>query len=327
MAVKPADTNENGKVSVKERRAYKRKNTTSSGGLKPDTLNRQQLAAKYGFALKVIYSNPEIRSAFEQAVQQQATPEGFDAAIQNTNWYKNNSSSARAAWVAETMGGADWDTQKDAAEMAVKNAAVTAGAELTPEELDDLTRRYIYEGWSATERAGFLDRALAEQIDAGGEGEFLQGAAGSLQESLASTAERNGIKLGNDYYQAAARSVAYGLTTAEDWDRDVREMSASMWPPWKEKIMAGVDARDLASGYINVMSQTFEIAPEAVDINDPYIRQAMTGVDEQGNPVQLGLWDFQTKLREDPRWMGTKQATDKMSTIGNDILKMFGFAG
>jgi hypothetical protein len=88
-----------------------------------------------------------------------------------------------------------------------------------------------------------------------------------------------------------------------------------------------VNARDLASGYINVMADTFEIMPDQVSLDDPYLRQAMTGIDDKGNPKPMGLFDFQQKLRQDPRWMNTKQAEDQISNIANDVLKMFGFVG
>jgi hypothetical protein len=91
--------------------------------------------------------------------------------------------------------------------------------------------------------------------------------------------------------------------------------------------MGGVDARELASGYINVMSETFEIMPNDISLDDPYIRQALTTTDDKGNARPVGLWEFQQKLRNDPRWMGTKQAEDEISGIANDVLKMFGFVG
>jgi len=53
----------------------------------------------------------------------------------------------------------------------------------------------------------------------------------------------------------------------------------------------------------------------------------MTGVDDKGNPKQMGLWEFETQLKSDPAWMKTKQATDTVSSIGTDILRKFGFLG
>jgi hypothetical protein len=67
--------------------------------------------------------------------------------------------------------------------------------------------------------------------------------------------------------------------------------------------------------------------PADINLNDPYIRQALGGFDQSGSPVAMGLWDFEQKLRADPRWMKTKQAEDSIVDIGSGILKMFGFRG
>jgi hypothetical protein len=121
--------------------------------------------------------------------------------------------------------------------------------------------------------------------------------------------------------------VATGLTTDEDWLRDMRAQAASMWTPWSDKIMSGVDAYDLASGYISMMAQTMEIDPESISLNDPRLMKAIMHVDDKGNASPIGLYDFQMMLREDPAWMQTKQATDSVSSIGMDVLRMFGFQG
>jgi hypothetical protein len=148
-----------------------------------------------------------------------------------------------------------------------------------------------------------------------------------LQDTLKKIAVDNGLRLSDSYYKSAAVSVASGLQTKEDWERDVRDQAASLWPSYSEKIKAGVDVASLASGYVNTMAQTLEINPQDINLNDPYIREALGNFDDKGNPAPLGLWDFEKKLRADPRWMNTKQATDETSSVANTVLKMFGFRG
>ena len=62
-------------------------------------------------------------------------------------------------------------------------------------------------------------------------------------------------------------------------------------------------------------------------VRNPYLRKAMTRVDDKGNPASMSLFDFQQELRNDPRWMKTKNAEDKVTDIGHKILQMFGFMG
>lgn len=313
----------------------------TTGTWEPDDLSRKEIAKEYGYALKIIYSNKEIKKLFLEAVNDEGgvwTPKKFISSMMDTNWWKTNAGPAREAWAAQMMGTnpdgtytADWEATLAKAGEAVDRAAGTMGAQLTPEQRDQMVQRYIYEGWADSSRQGQMMTAFSEYIGVEGEGGpaagSLAGAAGSLQDVLKQAAIRNGLNLSDSYYTAAAKSVAAGLTTAEDWQRDVRQQAASLWPTWGDKIAAGADAKDLGSGYINMMAQTFEVDPNTISLDDPAIRAAMTRVDDKGNPMPVGLWDFQQGLRNDPRWMNTKQANDEISGIAHDVLRTFGFMG
>lgn len=301
-----------------------------------DPLTRAALARQYGYALKVIYGNKELTALFERAVngkKGQWTTKQFTAQLMNTKWWQNNAGPAREAWAAQQLGTkkdgtftADWQDQLNQAGDAVDTFAAQMGAQLTPEERDTYIHRWLYEGWKT--RPGLMADAMAGEIGASTGGVAngrLMGASGDLEETLRQTAAKNGLKLSNEYFIGAARSVASGLTTESDWIRDVRGQAASLWPAWSDKINAGADAYDLLSGYRTIMAETFEVPPESIDLSDPFLKQAVTGVDEKGNPKVMGLWDFQTQLRNDPRWMDTKQATDQMSSIGTDVLRLMGF--
>lgn len=317
---KPADLNKDGEVTPKERREYRKQQDER------DPLSADELAAEYGMAYRVFQSDPELMNLLFEATRQQMEKPLFDAKLRETQWYQNNNEYAREAFTRRAMGGADWEATLQDARALVQQRATQLGARLSEEELNQFADQTITSGWNRAGRTSMLDQALSRKISAGQRG-ALMGGAGDLQDQLRQVAQNNGLRLTPTYYESAARSVAAGLTTAEDWQREVREQAASLWPSWSEKIMGGVDARELASGYINVMSETFEIMPNEISLDDPYIRQALTATDDKGNARPVGLWEFQQKLRNDPRWMGTKQAEDEISGIANDVLKMFGFVG
>lgn len=323
MATNPADANKDGKVTKKEQAAYDKAQKTQGSG---DTLSEADLEKRYNFAYDVITRDPELLSLWQKATNAKTgywTAAQFQAALRDTDWYKTKSESARRAWTAEMLGGEDWNQQLSDAENRVRERAVQMGRRLSDEEAKTFARDYIYKGWGDGARAVEMDQALAAglQNDEG----FMRGEAGTLQQRMLEVARNNGLTFSPDYYESAARSVASGLTTEDDWLREVREQAASLWPTMSDKIKSGLDAKALASGYINTMAQTLELDPEQVSLDDPFIRQALTSTDEQGNP--MSLWDFQQSLRKDPRWMQTKQANDQIASIGTDILKTFGFIG
>jgi hypothetical protein len=144
---------------------------------------------------------------------------------------------------------------------------------------------------------------------------------------LRNTASANGLQFDDNYYQSAAKAVASGLSTLEDAEMDIRQQAAGLWPTYSEKIMAGYNVRDLASGYIYTMANELELDPQSISINDSYIRQALTGMDEQGNPKAETLWQFQQRLRNDPRWMNTNKAQNQVSSMTARVMEMFGLVG
>jgi hypothetical protein len=293
--------------------------------VQPDTLSRKELAQSYGYALRVIYSVPELRDLFERAVnaeEGQYTAQRFQAELQNTTWYQENDQYFRKAWAAEQMGGADWTADFDEAKMAVQAVAAQMGADVTPEELDALARRYIYEGWGTPARQGMLAQALSEEIaylptEAGGQ--MLRGAAGTFTDNLKAMSLANGLQYNDDWYLSAAKSVASGLTTEADWERDMRQQAASMFPTYAEQISAGMNALDIASPFINVYAQTMERSPYEIGLDNPDIRRAMMD--------GMGIFDFQQMLREKPEWINTKQGEDRVSEISLRVMKMFGLVG
>lgn len=301
--------------------------TSASQYTAPDTLSRDEIAKNYGYALKVIYANPEIQALFEQAVNEGWTKDLFQAKLQGTNWWQTNNEYARTAWAAEQMGGADWEAQKENARLQVQQAARTMGRTLTPTELDTYARRFLYEGWGQSSRGALLAKALSEGLQAAAPGQFMEGGAGDLQETLMAEARKNGLRFNESFYQSAAKSVASGLRTAEDFRRDIREQAAGKWPIFAEQIRGGMDAQDLASGYIETMAQEFEIDPDSIDLNDPYIMQALGGYDDKGQPKAMSLWDFQRKLRKDPRWMNTSKAQNEVTSVAGRVMQMFGLMG
>ncbi len=308
------------------------------GVVDPDRLSREEMAAQYQSAMGLIYSVPEISGLFTKAVKQQWTPDRFNAEVQNSDWYRNNNKYFREAWAAENFGkvdgqtSADWQASLANARDTVQKAAVAIGSDVDPAQLDALARRYIYEGWGEEGRDSLMSRALSEDIQylpsPSGKGTSMRGASGTLADNLKKLASANGLTYNDGWYQSAVKSVVAGLSTIEDKEREVREQAAGLWPTFSDRIRSGeATAMELASPYMNVMAQEFEMSPDSFNLNDPYIRSALTGMDDKGYPTATNLYDFQKKLRQDPRWMNTSKAQNDITSSAGKIMKMFGLIG
>jgi len=295
-----------------------------------DQLSREELAAQYQSAVGIIYSVPELQGIFEQALNENWSPTRMLTSVQNSEWYRTNGESARIAWAQEQIGGADWQQRLSTAQRAVQQRARQLGSTLTPEQASALARRYVYEAWDKSENALLLDQALAGDIsfvkDQRGVGRMF-GAAGSAADNLRALATANGLQFTDNWYQSAAQAVARGETMIEDWERDIREQAAGYWPIYADKIRGGMNVYDLASPYIMTMAREFELSPEQVTLDDPYIRQALTHMSQDGTPQALNLWDFQKRLRQDPRWENTAKAQNDITGTVGKMMQMFGFMG
>ena len=286
-----------------------------------DKLDAGQLAANYSWSASVINSDPELSALFAKAAEKDWEIAKVDTEVKNTNWYKNNNQFYREAWVAEKKGGANWETSVKDAQMAVQKAAIERGNRLSPEDEALAARKYLYEGWGVQGR----EQLMYNFFDAGLSTKY--GAAASAESQLRTAAWNAGITYSNDWYLSAAKSLNKNGSNMNDWLTDIRDTSAGLYPMYAEKIKSGISVRDLASPYINQMANIFEVAPDSISLNDPYIKQALGGMSPDGNPQAMSLWEFQQKLRKDPRWMETTQAGDEMSKTANDILQKFGMVG
>jgi hypothetical protein len=148
-----------------------------------------------------------------------------------------------------------------------------------------------------------------------------------LADNLRNLARANGVSFSDNWYQSAARSVASGLSQQTDWERDVRKQAASLYPVYSQKIEQGLNVYDLASPYINTMAQELELDPNQITLNDPYIRSALGGMSDSGDFTSMGLWDFQKKLRNDPRWENTSKAQNEVTSVTGRVMQMFGLMG
>jgi hypothetical protein len=326
-------------AAAKKAAAAKKKAATAP--LTPDTFDPGVLGEDYAFVAELINANPEIQSIYKEATDSGwfDTPAGvsrFKQRIQGSNWYQSNNKYARKAWTAYQLSkqgtGSDYQLMLENARIAIKQKATEMGANPSPERLKQLETQYIYGGWGDAGRSALLDEALSQDIGeqesvgiAGGTS--MRGASGNLADSLRRMATENGLNYSDSFYESAAKSVASGLSTADDWARDVQEQAATLWPVYADKIRAGMTAKELASPYAQIWAQTFDQDISQVDINNSDIRKALGGFDDGGNPTAMNLWDFQKMLKEKPEWMRTKQATDQVSGIANDVLRIMGIRG
>jgi len=140
-------------------------------------------------------------------------------------------------------------------------------------------------------------------------------------QDLMKTAKANGITLSPMQLDAYAKQIENG-TSADIIKNQIRSIASTGLPDNIKKLMAdGTDLDTIYAPYKNVMYQTLELNPEAIDLNDPTLRSAI------GANGEVPIYDFQRALRKDARWQYTNNAREEVANSVQQVLKDFGFMG
>lgn len=285
-------------------------------------LTPEELAASYGWAHGFLNSNSELKKLFGLAVDETWTASKFQAELRDTKWWKETSATRREAQVLKKTDPATWNAQMDATIIQVKQLAAEIGAAIPASKLTKIARNIL--------ETGMDENAIRYAI--GGYVEFtkkgtLRGEAGMHEYTMKQYAYEMGIKLDNQTIKNQAARVVKKVATTQDFEDEVRVQAKSMFPAYEQQIDAGSTVRDIASPYMALMAEELEIPDQSIDVMDPRIKKALNGLDANGKPGGVSLYDFQNQLRNDSRWSKTDKAQDSVMDVGLKVLQDMGLAG
>lgn len=284
-------------------------------------INPQQLAEQYGWAYSFLTSVPELNKIFQEAVANSYDPTRFQAAIQASKWYQENSESMRKAQVQKVIDPATYAQQVATAKASILESAAAEGAALSDSLASTIASQQITFGWDANQ----VNQALAKYIKVNASGSF-GGSAGQNAMSLNELAYNNGVTISPSTMQSFLQNVSANKTSMEDLQGYIRKIAASKFPALEQQINAGENVSDLASQYSTSMQNTLEVGPGTANLENPLIQRALNGMDSTGQPVGMGLADFEKLLRSQPQWAKTQNAQDSAMSVAGTILRNFGFS-
>lgn len=199
----------------------------------------------------------------------------------------------------------------------VQRTATKYGIKLSDAETKNLAAQSIQQGWDAA--------TLNEEVARKGRVEGTTGESAKAIDDLREYANAYGIKYNDDWYANATKAVLEGRESLETFQNTIRDISKSRYGGFASQIDAGLTTKQAASPYIQSMASILELDPNAVNLDDPTISKALTGVNEQGAPTVMPLWQFERELKKDSRWRYTKNAQDELLGTGMQVLKDLGF--
>lgn len=287
------------------------------------------LASEYGYALSFLNSNPEIKKIFQKAstmVPPMPAAE-FQAEIQNTKWFQQNSQALRQAQDLQKSDPATYAQNVSIARATISETAGTMGAQLSTKVLAQMASDAVNFGWTPNQ----VQQQLSQYVTTMGSTGNYAGQAGTNQQALEKMALDYGQTLSDSSLKKWVQNIAAGTATTEDYQAQMKQSATALYPQYAKQIAAGLTVNDIAQPYIQQMAQTLEKDPTTITVNDKNIQAALNGnangtTGAAGETGQgMNMYQFQNMLRQDPQWATTKNAQDAASTATRSILQSFGF--
>lgn len=281
-------------------------------------LSPEEMASEYGWSYAFLNSYPDLKDIFSQAVKETWTPEKFQAKIRGTDFWKKNSDVARQNIALQYDDPATWRAKLNATQLTVTQLAAQIGATIPDKKLGDIVKQAatldMDEGQLRNVLVGYVNFSKGT----------LKGEAGLNEVGLHQYAQSMGINVSDDTVKNYSQLMIRGLATADDFKAYVNKQAITAFPAFEEQINGGQTIQDVAQPYMQMMADQLEIPNSQITVDNPLIKRALNGVDDQGKPSGLDLTQFQDALTNDPRWRQTQAAQDKTLSIGSQVLKQMG---
>ena len=285
---------------------------------------------KYGAIDEIFKSNDELKALLEKAIGKVDDPnddlevEQFTNLLENTNWFKTQAGPIRQRGfykrqydsLVSKLKTEDPDYQKKLVELdktseygrglakviqTLKEEAISQG-----KELDDTTARAL-----AIDIYDYANEADTVKIRKAvtGAGKFaasaVGGEAGTALQTLRRVAKNNGFDLDVDFADQKdtwLNSILNG-ESVDKFSSLIRQKAGQSQNKFVQDLLKnGYDLNGVYGNYINLMAQYFDVDPNTIKPNDPLLAKVFN--DAGG----MKFADFESLLRTDPRFKGTKQA-------------------
>lgn len=289
----------------------------------------EDIKAAYGFVGMLGDAVPEIRNILNQAVSEKWTPDRFVMSVANTNWWKSTPSAAREWTIRMATDPAQANTELATGAGEIIHLAAQLG-------VPSLSNAHARQIWLETKihgydenntRAWVAQRAFAlgtpEQDGAFG------GRMGQLVQEMFQIAHDYGYKtnrLTHEVLSHAKDIMSHGgQIDTSLWKERMTRYAMAYYAPYAEDLRAGKTLAEVSQPVVSRVAQLLEVNPDALDVNDPIIRKALTEWKTEGGTSRAySLREIEDATRSDARWLKTDNAMEDANKMVNEIGKRFG---
>lgn len=298
---------------------------------------------------------PSLMKFFSRAISNGWSNEEFLNELYKSDWWKEQGEAGRGSrWLEIFMMENDraqqgrWiDLVRQTSQKIRDLADQLYDMKLDDVNLDNLTRRYLRQGWDWNDERG-LRSWLAREFERQqtppdpGDGEDdgvvddevsgvpqSGGAFVDYERKFRDAVRSFGLQRTEEWFRTTAAALLNpdsGVTEDDVWNELIRE-AETLYPAFAGRLGKERTVRDLASGYLGWASRILELDADSLELDDPAIAAALGFSDDKGNPTLMPMWEFRKNLRLDDRWQFTDNARDTYMSAGTKFAQALGLAG
>ena len=305
----------------------------SGGGGYGGHLTAQQYRDQLGAVGDLINSVPEFKHLVDQAVAGGWTTDRLTNAIENTDWYRHHSATARSWLAQQASDPASYREHLNNTVQSVQSLAEQNGWDLTAEQAQQIARSAMMTGndsnqtWIAHHIGGI--QGYMQNPDSLSS---LHGGMAATVQQLQQMASDYGYNYGNPgQLEFQANQILQGRQTIDTYRQQMENYAISAFPGLADQIKSGQTVSQIANPYVQSMSNLLEIDPSTLGVQTPLIRRALQGTQavtagKSTTPAVTPLWAFEDQVRQDPRWGLTDNAKQEAATMLTSLGQEWGFA-
>jgi hypothetical protein len=286
------------------------------------TPTNQQLAARYGYALSFFNAYPELKRLLGKAKSKNWDAANFQAAIRNTNWWKQRSSAQRDYDILKYTDPGQWKAKKADSLTTVKNQAAQLGITLTDNQATAIANQNLRDGFTPAD----LQRKLADtwraKYSAGDPSKISDqdGGVGTIVGKLKQMASAYGYPLGDATLANQTYKVLAGESDETAFAEQYKQWAKTQFAGAAAMLDAGQTVQDILDPYAQIASQELGVSRDKILANDPKWQAAINS-----SAGLMNLSDWRTKIRTDSQygWASSESAQQSAYQMVAGLTQMF----
>lgn len=276
----------------------------------------------YGYWWAIVNEEPELMKLIETAKAEKWGALEFQYELEQTTWWKTNSSYARQFDVEMSRDPATAQARIDTVAEQIRQIALDRNLRLSSSSLNEIARNAVRFGWSQQQTLNILGTEALKSED--GVTALRYGFYGNKINEIAAD---YGVTISDTEFSQLVNKFAVGKENEESLTASFQTKATALFPALADRLMAGETFSDIVDPYrtraSNILERDFDVTDFAQNDN---LAQAVTFVGEDGKqrPMTYTEWGNYLRSNRDFGYEYTDEAVGRAYQVANRIADLFG---